>query len=37
VRGYGPVKAAAIRRFWSDLERLYPEWAREPGRVGAGA
>ncbi len=45
VRGYGPVKAAAMRRFWSDLERLYPEWARgsrgasarapEPHRAGA--
>jgi indolepyruvate ferredoxin oxidoreductase len=39
VRGYGPVKAAAIRRFWDDLERLCPEWPerrRHRGRIDGG-
>jgi indolepyruvate ferredoxin oxidoreductase len=30
VGGYGPVKVAAIRRFWTELKRLYPQWAHEP-------
>ena len=37
VRGYGPVKAASIRRFWSELERLHPAWATDRGRIVASS